>query len=257
MDKNELLLDRVRSVVYSDLDTNEMLFRLTSVEDPTLTCTAEGEEITDAIGSVITTLYRAKKASFSATNSLISLDLAAAQYGTAKNVATNAAKISTPTYEILEASAGKLTLSKTPNADIKFIYGIDNGEVGTHYESASTAGTDSFVHEAGSTEITLGSALTGKFYVEYTYDAESAVEIKNKASNFPGVGKLAIYCYFKDKCNENKVYSGIVLCPKAKINPEQIELALTSTGKHSFEMTMMKDYCDEVNDELFSIIVAE
>lgn len=257
MDKGELILDRVRSVVYSDLDTNEMLFRLTSVEDPTLSCTAEGEEITDAIGSVITTLYRAKKASFSATNSLVSLDLAAAQYGTTKTIATSTAKISTPTYEVLEASNGKLTLTKTPNADIKYIYGIENGEVGKHYESAATAGTENFTHTANSTEITLGSELTGKFYVEYNYDTTSAVEIKNKASNFPGVGKLAIYCYFKDKCNENKVYSGIVLCPKAKINPEQIELALTSTGKHGFEMTMMKDYCDEVNDELFSIIVAE
>lgn len=58
-----------------------MLFRLTSLEDPNLTCTAEGEEVTDAVGAVITTLYRSKKATFSATNSLISLDLAAAQYG--------------------------------------------------------------------------------------------------------------------------------------------------------------------------------
>lgn len=66
-----------------------------------------------------------------------------------------------------------------------------------------------------------------------------------------------IYAYFKDKCNENKVYSGKVICPKAKLNPESIELALTSTGKHAFELTMMKDYCDETNDELFEIVVAE
>ena len=40
--------------------------------------------------------------------------------------------------------------------------------------------------------------------------------------------------------------------------PESVELALTSTGKHAFEMTMMRDYCSEDGeDELFSIIVAQ
>ena len=71
--KSELILDRVRSMSFSDLETGELLFRLTSLEDPTLNCTAESEEVTDALGSVITTLYRAKKATFSATNSLLSL----------------------------------------------------------------------------------------------------------------------------------------------------------------------------------------
>jgi hypothetical protein len=54
------------------------------------------------------------------------------------------------------------------------------------------------------------------------------------------------------------VYSGKIICPKAKLNPEQVELALTSTGKHAFEFQMMRDYCaEEGADELFSIIVSE
>ena len=53
---NELILDRVRSLVWNDLTTGQMLFRLTSLENPTLQCTAEGEEVTDAVGAVITTL---------------------------------------------------------------------------------------------------------------------------------------------------------------------------------------------------------
>lgn len=80
----------------------------------------------------------------------------------------------------------------------------------------------------------------------------------NKASNFPEAVSVVIYAYFRDVCNENKVYSGKIVCPKAKLNPESIELALTSTGKHPFEMTMMRDYCSEEGmDELFSIIVSE
>lgn len=257
--KNELILDKVRSLVANDLSTGEMLFRLTSLEEPTLTCTAEGEEVTDAVGALITTLYRAKKATFSATNSLISLDLAAAQYGTKKVVATDESKVVDFTYEIIAipTDATEVKLAKKPVGDIQWIYSIANNEIGTAYKAGSVATATEFVIAENGT-ITLPTGLTGKIYVEYQYEANQAVLVKNSASNFPEACSVIIYAYFKDKCNENVVYSGKVICPKAKLNPESIELALTSTGKHAFEFTMMKDYCsEEGEDELFSIIVSE
>ena len=258
--KNELILDRVRSMVTFDLSTDEMLFRLTSLEDPSLQCTAEGEEVTDAVGALITTLYRAKKATFSATNSLISLDLAAAQYGTKKEIGSATNKIIDYTYEIITipADATEVKLAKTPVKDsVSHIYSIANNEVGTGYKAASAVSATEFVIAEDGT-ITLPTGLTGKIYVDYQYETENAVRIVNRASQFPEACKAIIYAYFKDKCNENIVYSGKIICPKAKLNPESIELALTATGKHTFEMTMMKDYCaEEGEDELFTIIVAE
>lgn len=261
MNKNELILDKVRSLVAHDLATGRMLFRLTSLEEPSLSCTAEGEEVTDAIGSVITTLYRAKKATFSATNSLISLDLAAAQYGTKKEIATEDNMIEDYMYEILTIADGKVTLAQTPTEDIKYIYSIVDGEIGTTYEAGAEASADKFVHSAeGGTakEITVPTGMTGKVYVEYKYMNAKAVKVSNKASRFPEACSLVIYAYFKDRCNENLTYSGKIICPKAKLNPEQVELALTSTGKHAFEFNIMKDYCaEDGEDELFAIIVSE
>lgn len=257
--KNELILDKVRSMTTHDLSNGQLLFRLTSLEDPSLQCTAEGEEVTDAIGAVITTLYRAKKATFSATNSLISLDLAAAQYGTKKEVASADNKIVDYTYEIITipADATEVKLAHKPVDTVAYIYSIVNNEVGTAYKAGSAASATEFIIAEDGT-ITLPTGLTGKIYVEYKYETENAVRIVNRASNFPEACSAIIYAYFKDKCNENLVYSGKIICPKAKLNPESIELALTSTGKHPFEMTMMKDYCaEEGEDELFSIIVAE
>lgn len=256
MNKSELILDRVRSLVTHDLATGQLLFRLTSLEDASLKCTAEGEEITDAIGAVITTLYRAKKATFSATNSLISLDLAAAQYGAKKEVASTDKTIIDQTYEILTVSEGKITLAHTPVNDIKYIYALVNGEISTAYTAGTAVSATEFLQDGAN--ITVPTNVTGKIYVDYEYETENAIRIKNRASQFPEACSLTIYAYFKDKCNENIVYSGKVICPKAKLNPEQVELALTSTGKHAFEFTMMKDYCsDEEDDELFTIIVAE
>ena len=257
--KNELLLDKIRNLTAHDLGTNELLFRLTSIEDPSLQCTAEGEEITDAIGAVITTLYRAKRATLSGSNSLISLDLAAAQYGTKKEVGSKDKKIVDYTYEIITipTDATEVKLGHTPVNEVAYIYSIENNEVGTAYKAGTAASATEFVIAEDGT-ITLPTGLTGKVFVEYQYENENAVRVVNRASKFPEACSLVVYAYFRDKCNENVVYSGKIICPKAKLNPESIELALTSTGKHPFEFTMMRDYCaDEGMDELFSIVVSE
>lgn len=257
--KNELILDRVRSMTFNDLSTGEMLFRLTQLEEPTLTCTSEGEEVTDALGSVITTLYRSKKATFSATNSLVSLDLAAAQYGTKKEVADTGKEIVTRTFETItipdSATTVKLAHKPANKDDVKFIYSIANGELGKSYTAGANASATEFVVAEDGT-ITLPTGLTGKIYVEYEFKTENAVRIVNKASKFPEAAKVVIYAIFRDACNENVVYSGVIVCPKAKFNPESVELALTSTGKHAFELNMMKDYCEDDGD-LFTIIVNE
>lgn len=259
--KNELILDRVRSLVANDLSNGKMLFRLTSLEDPSLQCTAEGEEVTDAIGALITTLYRAKRATFNATNSLISLDLAAAQYGTTKVVGSETSKIDDYTYDILTVTGAESEVIKTKNkpkkaSDIKWAYSLVNGEIATAYAAGSAASATEFVISDEGV-ITPPTGFTGKLYVEYIYENENAIRITNKASEFPTACALTIYAYFKDRCNENVTYSGKIICPKAKLNPEQVELALTSTGKHSFEFVMMKDYCvEDGEDELFSIIVS-
>lgn len=254
---NELIIDRVRSLTAHDLSTGEMLFRLTSLEEPSLQCTAEGEQVVDAIGALITTLYRAKQATFSASNSLISIDLAAAQFGAKKEIASAEGKINVPTYEVITIPEGATTveLKNAAVEEIPYIYSIVRGEVGTSY-AAGVGDATTFALGEDKKTITLPTDLTGKIYVEYVYAAEAANRIVNKTSEFPEACSMKIYAYFRDKCNENIVYSGVIVANKAKLNPESIELALTSTGKHAFEFQMMRDYCDE-EAELFSIIVAE
>lgn len=272
---NELILDKVRSLTAHDLSDGKMLFRLTSLEEPSLATSAEGEEVVDAIGALITTLYRAKRATFSASNSLISLDLAAAQFGAEKIVASSDKKIKVPTYEIITIPEGatSVELKREAVGDVSHIYTIENGEIGTTYKSGSTASDTDFVFSKKEENVGDGKtitlpvfkqtvegeeknvSLTGKIYVEYVYESEEANQVINKTSEFPESCSMRIYAYFRDKCNDNIVYSGVIIANKAKLNPEQVELALTSTGKHAFEFQMMRDYCDE-EAELFSIIVA-
>ena len=256
--KNELLLDRVRRITTHDLATNELLYTLSSIEEPSLSCTSEGEEVTDAIGAVITTLYRAKKATLSGTNSLINLGLAAAQYGANKVVASATEKIESKTYDILKVtgvSGETVKLSHKPKdvAKITRAYSFVNNDIATGYSAGSEASATEFVVAEDGT-VTPPTDFTGKLFIEYDYETENAIKITNSASRFPEACGVNVYAIFRDPCNENLVYSGAIICPKAKINPESVEMALTSTGKHPFEYQINRDYCDE-DAELFSIIV--
>lgn len=259
---NELIIDRVRSMTLHDLTDGSMLCRLTQLAEPSLNCTAEGEEVTDALGSRITTMYRAKSAEFTANNALFSVDLAALQYGAEKEVGAASAEILDYTYEILKFAASDATqgiaLAHTPAdpEEIQYAYELVNGGIGRTFTAAATPSVTEFQVNEG--KIIPPTDFTGQLYVEYTFENEDAVRVLNSASKFPEACSAVVYVMFRDVCNENLVYSGKIIIPKAKLNPESIEIALTSTGQHPFSMMINRDYCaNEGEDTLFEIIVSE
>lgn len=256
---NELILDRVRYATLHDLATKEMTMRLTSVEDGSLQTSAEGQELTDAVGALITTIYRSKRAQFSGTNSLLSMDLLAAQYGDTKQVATESNTIPAPVSEVLTVANGKVTLKHTPiEGSLLYIYKLENKQAAKKYAAGESAGEEVFV--LSGKEITVPSELQNgdKVFVEYMFASKTANKVENRASNFPEAGELIIYVLFRNICNENEKYAGAIVCPKAKIDPESIEVNLTADGKHPFVFNMQQDYCaEEGDDQLFYFVVAE
>lgn len=251
---NELILDKVRSLIFTDLADGSVIGRLTKLEDPSLQTAAEGEEVTDAQGALITKIFRAKTGRFEATNSLLSIDLLAQQYGTEKEVASDTSTIVTPCEETLTVADGKITLSHTPSNTIKYIYKLENGTLAEKYVVGTAASATEFAINGA--EITVPTDVTGKIYVEYEYEATSAVRVVNNTENFPEAVGVKVFAIFKDMCNENIKYAGSIVAKKGKIDPSSIDTAFTATGKHSFAIDFMKDYCDEDAD-LFSVIIAE
>ncbi len=127
MNVNELILDKVRSLIFTDLSDGSVIGRLTNLEEPSLQTAAEGEEIKDAQGALITRLFRTKTGKFTASNSLFSTDLLAMQYGSDKEIADDTTKITVPIEETLTVENGKVTLSHTPLNDIRYIYSLESG----------------------------------------------------------------------------------------------------------------------------------
>ncbi len=162
-----------------------------------------------------------------------------------------------PIEEILTVENGKVTLSHVPAGEIKHIYKLENGQLATKYTLGASASDSEFT--VSDQEITVPSNVTGKVYVEYEYESASAVRVRNNADKFPETVGVKIFAIFRDMCNENVKYAGTIVARRGKLDSSAIETALTGTGKHSFSIDFMKDYCDDSIDgsDLFSVIVAE
>lgn len=251
---NELILDRVRELIFTDLADGSVLGRLTSLEDASLNTSAEGTDIVDSVGAVVTTLYRAKNGEFTANNSFFSLDLASQQYGTTKEVASDVKTINVPATEVLTVDGGSITLTNTPVNPIKYIYKLENKNLAKKFSVGTVVSEEEFT--IADKVVTVPTDVIGDIYVEYEYAGKSAVKVSNNTDNFPTAVGVKIFCIFRDMCNENIKYAGTVVAKKGKLDPTSVQLALNSTGKHPFTVKFNKDFCSE-NADLFSIIVAE
>ena len=258
---NELILEKIRAVEEYNPSTKELTGRYTQIEEPSLKTSAEGTQVTDAMGSEIVTFYNAQTGTFSFTNSLFSLDLAASQLGTEKTAGTADKKLKVPVSETPDINPdGTVKLKYVPagpeGAEIKSVRIInDNNTFGEKYEVSPTAAAGKFTLDAEHKTITLPAGVTGRAFVQYERESANAVQITKKTDGVPEVKSLLIHAIFHDPCDTNLVYAGVISVPRAQINPEAVEISLSSEGKHAAEYKLQKSYCDS-NARLFDIIVA-
>ena len=182
------------------------------------------------------------------------MDLLAQQYGAEKEIADETNKIIQACEETLTVENGKITLSHTPSNEIKYIYKLESNALAKKYTVGTTATAEEFAINGA--EITVPTDVTGKIYVEYEYESTDAVKVSNNTENFPETVGVKIFAIFRDQCNENRKFAGVIRAKKGKIDPSSIDTALTATGKHSFAIDFMKDYCDD-SSTLFDIIISE
>ncbi len=260
---NELILEKIRSVEKYDPATNELTGRYTQIESPSLKTSAESQEVTDAMGATIYTIYKAQKGTFDFTNSLFSLDLAASQYSSKKVVATEDNKIIILVSEVIEiASDHTVTLKYVPigtaGAEIKYVKVINSDNTfGETYEVSAVASAGKFTIDAATKKITMPEDVTGRIFVNYEKESEQAVQVTKRTDGVPEVKTLLIHAIFHDKCQTNTVYAGVIRCPRAQIDPSSTELSLEAEGKHAASYILQSGYCSEDNPKLFDIIISK
>lgn len=282
---NELILEKIRAVEEYDIATNELTGRYTQIEEPSLQTSAEGTQVTDAMGAEIATFYNSQTGKFSFSNSLFSLDLAASQFGGKKETATDSTNIIVPVSEVIEItqetdeSTNKTScvanLTYTPVGDkgkeVAYAKIINNNNTfgETYTFSAVNATTkqtedgntdnkkteNTFVVDAENRKLIFPEGTKGRVFVQYNHDSKKAVRVTKKTDSVPEVRTLIIHALFRDPCKTTKVYAGVIHVPRAQINPESVEVSLKADGKHAAEYKLQKQYCDE-SAKLFDIIVS-
>lgn len=262
---NELIIEKVRAVEEYSTATNELIGRYTQIEDPSLSTSADGTDVTDAMGTPIATFYNNQQATFGFTNSLFSLDLAASQYGTEKKLASSLAKIQIPVSETLKIddTDNTVILSYTPvgtaSSEVGFVKVInDNNTFGDTYtvSTSADAAQKTFTIDASQKKITLPTGVTGKVFVNYVRESENAATVAKTTEDTPKAVKLLIHVIFHDPCDINKKYAGTIVAERAQLDPSSIEISLKMDGKHSATYKISKSYCSE-DAKLFEILVAE
>lgn len=259
---NELVLEKIRTVEEYDPATFELTGRYTQIEEPSLKTSADATDVTDAMGAPIQTFYTAQKGTFDFTNSLLSLDLAASQFGTKKEIADDKKKIIMPVSEVITIGSDHTVELKyvpvgTAGAEVKYVKVInENNTFGETYEVSATAGEGKFTIDAASKKITLPDTVTGRVFVNYNKETSTAVQVTKTTESVPEVKVLLIHAIFHDPCNKNLIYAGIIRCPRAQIDPSSVELSLKPDGKHGASYVLNREYCDE-NGKLFDILVSE
>lgn len=275
---NELILEKIRAVEEYDTTTNELTGRYTQIEEPSLQTSAEGTQVTDAMGAEIVTFYNSQTGKFSFSNSLFSLDLAASQFGSEKETATDSTNIIVPVSEVIEikqetdqntnetscvanlaytpvGEKGKeVAYAKIINDDNTFGKTYTFSAVNTTAEETEDGNT--FVVDAENKKLIFPEGTKGRVFVQYNHESENAVRVTKKTDSVPEVRTLIIHAIFRDPCDTAKVYAGVIHVPRAQINPESVEVSLKSDGKHAAEYKLQKQYCDE-SAKLFDIIVSE
>ena len=256
---NEVVFEKIRYIETFDPTTKQLISRLTNVKEPTLNFTSEGTQVTDAQGAEIVTFYNAAQGTLSYTNAIHSFDLLAEQFSSDKNVASEDKKIVAPVSEILEIADSKVTLKYVPvgtaGAEIKYVQLInDENEFGETLEVSATIAEGKFTINAEDRTLTFHSGTTGRVIVDYEAEMSEAISLTKTTDSMPPVRTLHVHWYFRNKCDNNIKYIGVISFPRAQIDISSVDVGLTPDGGHAVSYKLQKPYCDETG-QLCSVFV--
>ena len=260
---NNVVIDRVLRGIFST-DAEGIIFSLNQVQNFSLNCTSESQEIVDALGVSIMELMRSKAVEASAENAIFDLGLMAAQYGTKKVVASADEKLIVPTMESIEVKMDEdgnviteYNLKHTPVEEPSAIYAL-NGDstLGAKYTKATAAAVDKFAYADGKITIPTGTIAGTEFFVMYDYKSENAVEVVNSANEFPTMGKMTFECLVYDVCDpETKIFAYVVL-PRFQLKSDFDWSIGGDSQTHPFSGKAHVNYCDK-NKEMVRVVIVD
>jgi hypothetical protein len=260
---NGLVIDRVLQATGFSKSTGEPVYRLTQVQNPSLTSSADQVDALDNTGVKIMSFDRNAAATFSAENAIKDLGLLASQLGTAVVEASATNKVAVPAFDIVDVVAGttEYTMKHTPVAT-PVVYVLNgDGSLGVKIANGTTAAEGKFAYADGKITIVIGEAIKAgaQLVAMYEYEADGtaakAVAVEARSNVFAKPHRLVVEVLAYDPCEPDVMIYMYLIFNNAKMS-RNFDLTLDTESAHSFEIECMVDYCNK-DKRLFEIVIPE
>lgn len=270
MNKSSFVIDKIRRVLFFDGADDAVLFNLTQIEDVSMNATVDNNEVLDAMQNVIMTIEKAKNMEIAGNASFFDMALLGAQWGSGVEDSSATVKFAVPCFEtyIYKADAAthelkhEIATGSLGTGIAKYAYKLNkDGSIAKKYEYvADTATADKFSMATTGNKTTFtpptGSQDGDMFLIAYEYEANEtnkASRVVDNAEVSAKSGRLMIECLFRDICNKEIMYYGYVVCDNAQVDGN-VDVSLTTDGKHPFTIKAMPAYCAEEKNLLTFVI---
>ena len=270
MNKSSFVIDKIRRVLFFDGADDAILFNLTQIEDVSMNATVDNNEVLDAMQNVIMTIEKAKNMEIAGNASFFDMALLGAQWGSGVEDSSATVKFAVPCFEPYTYKADAAThelkheiaTGSLGTGIAKYAYKLNkDGSIAKKYEyTADTATADKFSMATTGNKTTFtpptGSQDGDMFLIAYEYEANEtnkASRVVDNAEVSAKSGRLMIECLFRDICNKEIMYYGYAVCDNAQVDGN-VDVSLTTDGKHPFTIQAMPAYCAEEKNLLTFII---
>lgn len=260
---NGLVIDRVLQATGFSKSTGEPIYRLTQVQNPSLTSSADQVDALDNTGVKIMSFDRNAAATFSFENAIKDLGLLSAQLGTEVVEASVANKVVVPAFDMIDvvADTTEYTMAHTPIAT-PVVYVLNgDGSLGIKITNDTTAAEGKFAYAEGKITIVIGEAIKagGQLVAMYEYEADGAaakaVSVEARANVFAKPHRLVVEVLAYDPCEPDVMIYMYLIFNNAKMS-RNFDLTLDTESAHSAEIECMVDYCNK-DKKLFEIVIPE
>ena len=257
---NGLVIDRVLQATGFSKG-GEPLYRLTQVQNPSLTSSADQVDALDNTGVKIMSFDRNAAATFSAENAVKDMALLAQQLGSEQVKSSDAKKVVVPAFDVVDVVDGQTeyTLKNTPIKTPSVYVLNGDGSLGGKIENATDAAEGKFAYAAGKITIVISGDIKAgaQLVVMYDYEAatDKATSIVNAANVFAKAHRLVVEVLAYDPCDTETMIFMYLIFPNCRMS-RNFDLTLDTESAHSFEVECMVDYCQK-DKKLFEIVIPE
>lgn len=260
---NGLVIDRVLQATGFSKSTGEPIYRLTQVQNPSLTSSADQVDALSNTGTKIMSFDRNANATFSAENSIKDLGLLAAQLGTTVTEASATKKVIVPAFDMIDIVEGttEYAVKHTPIATPTVYVLNGDGSLGVKITNDTAAAEGKFAYAEGKITIVIGGAIKAgdQLVAMYDYEADGAaakaVSVEASSNVFAKPHRLVVEVLAYDPCEPDVMIYLYLVFNNARMS-RNFDLTLDTESSHSFEIECMVDFCSK-DKQLFKVIIPE